>query len=207
MIKIYHKKTKGVWFGAAVQENQVLSTYFSTDEPNFLKLKQGLTNGSFQVLEEPNRFLKKVLNALENIFNGRSTEKYCLNTDLSNLSSYSQKVLNFTYLVPVGYVTTYKALAKAAGGIARSVGRVEAINPIPLLIPCHRVVCSDFRVGGYGYGEQIKVEILQREERGYEKIRQLITNDKKLVIYPVKMVNQRRRAFKRNKKLIYSKES
>ena len=66
-------------------------------------------------------------------------------------------------MIPAGYVTTYGALAKAAGGIGRSVGRVEASNPVPLLIPCHRVVCSDLSIGGYGYGEQVKMGILQRE--------------------------------------------
>ena len=43
--------------------------------------------------------------------------------------------------------------------------RVEASNPVPLLIPCHRVVRSDLSIGGYGYGELVKMGILQKEKR------------------------------------------
>jgi len=110
---------------------------------------------------------------------------------MDNLSSYTRKVLNCTRLVPVGYVTAYGAIAKVAGGIARSVGRVEASNPFPLLIPCHRVVRSDLSIGGYGGGEQVKMEILQREERGYEEPRMLEVEGGELSLFPAKWVKQR----------------
>jgi len=100
-------------------------------------------------------------------------------------------VLNCTCLVPVGYVTSYGAIAKVVGGSARSVGRVEASNPFPLLIPCHRVVRSDLSIGGYGYGEQVKMEILQREERGYEESMELKVNDGELSLFPAEWVKQK----------------
>ena len=178
MIQVYHQKRNGVWYGAAVQNNQVLVTYFSTEGPNMKYLNRGShKEASFQVLEEPNQVLSKVLKVLENIFNGNSQETYRIKVDLKQRSNYTQKVLNCTRLVPVGYVTTYGSIAKVSGGIARSVGRVEATNPVPLLIPCHRVVCSDLRLGGYGYGERVKIEILHREERNYEKPRELKVYD------------------------------
>ncbi|PVX25646.1 MAG: cysteine methyltransferase [Candidatus Bathyarchaeum sp.] len=114
---------------------------------------------------------------------------------MKHLSGYSQKVLNCTSRVPVGYVTTYGAIAKVVGGIARSVGRVEASNPVPLLIPCHRVVCSDLKVGGYGYGEHVKMQILQQEERGYEESKRLKVDDGELALFAVKRVKQNKESF------------
>jgi methylated-DNA-[protein]-cysteine S-methyltransferase len=131
------------------------------------------------------------LDALEEIFDGKGKENYGFKIALDNLSSYTQKVLSCTRLVPVGYVTTYGAIAKVVDGIARSVGRVEASNPFPLLIPCHRVMCSDLSIGGYGYGEQVKMKLLQKEERGYEESMELKVNDRELSLFPAELVKQK----------------
>ena len=192
MIYVYHTKMNDVWYGAAVQGNKVFATYFSVEEPDLNRLLKMLPQEvRFQVVEEPNELLTEVLVALEEIFKGKDREDYGFDIALDRLSSYTQKVLKCTRLVSVGYVTTYGAIAKVAGGIARSVGHVEATNPFPLLIPCHRVVCSDLRLGGYGYGEQVKREILQREERGYEESRALKVDSEELSLFPAKRIKQR----------------
>ena len=192
MIYVYHTKMNDVWYGAAVQGNKVFATYFSVEEPDLNRLLKMLPQEvRFQVVEEPNELLTEVLVALEEIFKGKDREDYDFDMALDRLSSYTQKVLKCTRLVPVGYVTTYGAIAKVAGGIARSVGHVEATNPFPLLIPCHRIVCSDLRLGGYGYGEQVKREILQREERGYEESRALKVDSGELSLFPAKRIKQR----------------
>ncbi len=191
MIYVYHKKVKGVWFGAAVRDDQVLATNFSFEEEDLGRLLGRLPpNVTFQVAEEPNRLLTEVLEALEEIFEGKDRGSYGLKIGMDYLSSYTRRVLNCTRLVPVGYVTTYGALALAAGGISRSVGRVEASNPFPLLIPCHRVVRSDLSIGGYGYGVQVKLELLRREERGYEEAKQLKVGSGELALFPAKQVKQ-----------------
>ena len=191
MIQVYHTKLKGVWYGTAVQDDQVLATCFSFEEPDLGSILRKLPYDiPFEVAEEPNQLLTNVLNALKEIFNGKDRESYGFKIATGHLSSYSRRVLNCTCLVPVGYVTSYGAIAKVAGGSARSVGRVEASNPFPLLIPCHRVVRSDLSIGGYGYGEQVKLEILQREERGYEESIELEVDDRKLALFPAKRVKQ-----------------
>ena len=192
MIDLCYQKMKDIWYCVAIQDNQTLATSISTEEPDLRHPLQRLPQHiPFQVTEEPNQLLTEVLKALDEIFNGKDRESYGFNLDINHLSTYAQKVLNCTRLVPVGYVTTYGAIAKVVGGTARSVGRSEASNPVPLLIPCHRVVCSDFKAGGYGYGEQIKMEILQREERGYEESKRLKVEDKELSLFPVKWVIQK----------------
>lgn len=66
--------------------------------------------------------------------------------------------------IPAGRVTTYKALAAALNSRAwRAVGHAMAQNPHPVIVPCHRVVCSDGRLGGYRYGPAQKAALLQNE--------------------------------------------
>lgn len=67
--------------------------------------------------------------------------------------------------VPKGKVTTYGELAKAVGmkNGQRAVGRIMNKNPYPVIIPCHRVIKSDGKVGGYAYGEEIKSNMLTKE--------------------------------------------
>lgn len=67
--------------------------------------------------------------------------------------------------VPRGTVVTYADLARAAGieNGQRAVGRMMATNPYPGIVPCHRVVRSDGRIGGYMYGAESKAAMLRRE--------------------------------------------
>jgi O-6-methylguanine DNA methyltransferase len=192
MIQVYHTKLNGVWYGAAVQDEQVLVTCFSVEEPDLRRLLRRLPDGiPFQVAEESNQLLTNVLGALDEVFNGNDRESYGFKIAMDHLSSYTRKLLNCTCLVPVGYVTSYGAIAKVVGGSARSVGRVEASNPFPLLIPCHRVVRSDLSIGGYGYGEQVKMEILQREKRGYEESMGLKVEGGELSLFPAEWIKQK----------------
>lgn len=207
MIQVCYQKRKNIWYGAAVWKDQVLATDFSRQKPELKQIIRKFPQETpFQVVKKPDQVLSNVLSALEGAFNGNNIENYEFKINLILLSSYSQKVLNCTLLVPVGYVTTYIALAKVAGGIARSVGRVEASNPVPLLIPCHRVVCSDLSIGGYGYGEQTKMAILENEERGYEESKRLIVKDKELPIYPIKLIKQKNGYLLRDKRTAYNQE-
>jgi methylated-DNA-[protein]-cysteine S-methyltransferase len=192
MIHVYQKKLGDIWYGTAVQDKQVLATCFSVEESGLRHLLRTLPyDVPFQVTEEPNQLLTNVLNALEEIFKGKDRESYGFKIATDRLSSYARKVLNCTRLVPVGYVTSYGTIAKVAGGSARSVGRVEASNPFPLLIPCHRVVRSDLSIGGYGDGEQVKMKILQREARGYEESKRLKVDDGELSLFPAEWVKQK----------------
>ena len=67
--------------------------------------------------------------------------------------------------VPKGRVTTYGELARAVGikNGQRMVGQVMNKNPYPALVPCHRVVMSSGKIGGYAYGQEIKTNMLAVE--------------------------------------------
>lgn len=85
--------------------------------------------------------------------------------DLSSRSAFQQRVLRATAEIKRGEVRTYAEIAASVGSprAARAVGAAMARNPIPLLVPCHRVVPSSGGVGEYGYGAELKRELLARE--------------------------------------------
>jgi len=76
-----------------------------------------------------------------------------------------QKIYKKLLEVPNGQVTTYGDLAKAVGlkNGQRVVGKIMNKNPYPVIIPCHRVVMSTGKIGGYAYGEHIKIKMLNDE--------------------------------------------
>ena len=76
-----------------------------------------------------------------------------------------QKVYKKLLDVPKGKITTYGDLAKAVGlkNGQRLIGKIMNKNPYPVLVPCHRVVMSTGKIGGYGYGEHVKMQMLSDE--------------------------------------------
>jgi len=67
--------------------------------------------------------------------------------------------------VPEGKVTTYSDLAKAVGleNGQRAIGTIMKKNPFPGVVPCHRVVKFDGKIGGFVYGERVKSQMLVKE--------------------------------------------
>jgi methylated-DNA-[protein]-cysteine S-methyltransferase len=76
-----------------------------------------------------------------------------------------QKIYKKLLDVPKGKITTYGDLAKAVGlkNGQRVVGKIMNKNPYPVIVPCHRVVMSTGKIGGYAYGEHIKTKMLNDE--------------------------------------------
>jgi methylated-DNA-[protein]-cysteine S-methyltransferase len=76
-----------------------------------------------------------------------------------------EKVYKKLLEVPQGMVTTYGELAKAVGlnNGQRVIGRIMNQNPYPVIVPCHRVIQSDGKIGGYAWGKKIKINILSKE--------------------------------------------
>ncbi len=83
---------------------------------------------------------------------------------LDGMTPFQRKVLKTIGKIPPGETMTYGEVAKAAGrpGAARAVGNVMARNPIPLILPCHRVVASN-GLGGFTGGLEIKRKLLKLE--------------------------------------------
>ncbi|MBS7247083.1 MAG: MGMT family protein [Candidatus Freyarchaeota archaeon] len=84
--------------------------------------------------------------------------------DLSRLTSFQRMVLEEVRRIPPGVTLTYGELARRVGKpkAARAVGSALKKNPLPLIIPCHRVVGTR-GVGGYTGGLEIKIKLLEAE--------------------------------------------
>jgi O-6-methylguanine DNA methyltransferase len=189
MIGVYTKNIGGVWFGVACAGQRVFGTAFAPSEQAALRslLSSIPFNVPFQVFPEPSAFAESVLASLKNVYDGNGvSQSFSLATE--HLSAYTQRVLEAASLIPAGYVASYGAIAKAAGGSPRAVGRVMASNPFAPLVPCHRVVSSDFTLGGYRGGLTAKLEFLIREKRGYTSPREIPLGDTKLQVFPVEFV-------------------
>ena len=116
-----------------------------------------------RVLEAPER-LDEVRRELDEYFEGRR-RSFDVRTDRSLLAPFARKVLGRTAKIPYGQVSTYGAVAAAAGSprAARAAGNALASNPIPIVIPCHRVLHSGGGMGGYTGGLDRKARLLELE--------------------------------------------
>ena len=116
-----------------------------------------------RVLRVPRR-LDEARRELDEYFEGRRTE-FDLVTDLSRVSEFPRIVLDELARVPYGELTTYGTLATRVGRprAARAVGGVMNRNPIPIVLPCHRVVGSTGSLTGYGGGLERKRALLELE--------------------------------------------
>jgi len=85
--------------------------------------------------------------------------------DLDVRTTFTTAILAACARIPFGAVASYGDLATQVGspGAARAVGQAMGSNPLPIVIPCHRVVASGGRLGGFSPGGALKTELLAHE--------------------------------------------
>jgi methylated-DNA-[protein]-cysteine S-methyltransferase len=101
---------------------------------------------------------------LAEYFSGKRS-RFQVPLDYSGLTPFTRSVLDATAEVPFGELRTYRQIAERVGRprATRAVGNALHRNPIPVIIPCHRIVRSDASIGGYGGGVAIKEQLLHLE--------------------------------------------
>jgi len=136
---------------------------FLDHEHNDEVLAELATKVSPRVLESPSR-LQDVLSQLDEYFN-RSLQRFDIPIDWSLSGTFARRVLRRTSRIPYGQVATYSDIAEHLGapGAARAVGNALAGNPIPVIVPCHRVLRRGGSIGGYGGGPDRKEWLLTLE--------------------------------------------
>jgi methylated-DNA-[protein]-cysteine S-methyltransferase len=115
-------------------------------------------------VEDPIR-LRRVADEIMEYLEGRRTAFDC-SIDLSGTTDFYRKVLACVSGIPYGTLRSYKWVAREIGHprATRPVGQALARNPVPILVPCHRVVESDGAIGGYsGGGPDMKRRLLAIE--------------------------------------------
>jgi methylated-DNA-[protein]-cysteine S-methyltransferase len=119
-----------------------------------------------RILLAPRR-LDNAARELEEYFTGRRHD-FDLPLDLTLSRGFRRAVLEHLPEITYGHTASYAAVATAAGSprAVRAVGTACATNPLPVLVPCHRVVRSDGSFGGYVGGAQAKQALLRLEAAG-----------------------------------------
>lgn len=124
------------------------------EEAHYHRFDRELEDGSL-----PERYQHQIRHALSGEAPARPA------VDLSALHGLERRVLEELLRIPKGQVRPYGWLARRAGHprAARAVGSVCARNPVPFLVPCHRVVPATGGIGNYAFGPRMKRELLERE--------------------------------------------
>jgi methylated-DNA-[protein]-cysteine S-methyltransferase len=115
------------------------------------------------ILESPAR-LDPVRRQLDEYFEGR-LKRFTVPLDWQLIHGFQERVLRATYSIPYGETLTYGEVAAEAGNprAFRAAGTALGRNPIPLIVPCHRVTRSGGDPGNYGGGPEMKKSLLKLE--------------------------------------------
>jgi len=118
-------------------------------------------NVSWVVSEEKTEAVRK---QLTQYFDGHRTE-FSVPLDLRIGTDFQRKCWDVLIKIPYGETRSYLEVARAAGrpGASRAAGQANHRNPIPIIIPCHRVINADGHLGGYGGGLDVKEQLLSLE--------------------------------------------
>lgn len=128
------------------------------------KLAEGLEKRVEIQLARDSEVLKPYETALANFLDGRSG-RVKMPIDLRGESDFARRVYDVIQKIPLGETRSYAQVASSVGGrqFARAVGQALSANPIPIIIPCHRVVGSDGKLGGFSSGLTWKRRLLALE--------------------------------------------
>ncbi|GAC56806.1 methylated-DNA--protein-cysteine methyltransferase [Gordonia hirsuta DSM 44140 = NBRC 16056] len=116
-----------------------------------------------RIVEDPRR-LDAVARELDEYFAGRRRE-FIIPLDYSLTSGFRETVQRYLTQIGYGQTRTYKRIAEYLGnpGAVRAVGSACATNPLPPMVPCHRVLRTDGGLGGYRGGLEAKIMLLDME--------------------------------------------
>lgn len=116
---------------------------------------------------------RKYREAVEAALRGRGASAAI--ADLSSLTPFEREVLQVVAGIPTGEVRTYEWVARKVRRpkAVRAVANVMATNPVPFVLPCHRVVPTSGGIGNYGYGPEMKRRLLEAEGAPVDEIEAL----------------------------------
>lgn len=150
-----------VWLAAGPQG--LVAVEYAGSEEQFRAYLTKTTRGRLQRSAEQVAAAKKQVR----LYLLGELTSFKLDVDLSTITPFQRRVLEETRRVPRGQVSTYAEIARRIGNpkAVRAVGQALRRNPIPIVVPCHRIIASDGSLGGYGGNlrDARKVELLKLE--------------------------------------------
>lgn len=120
---------------------------------------------SARILKSDRPQITKARTQLDQYFDGKR-KKFRLKLDWQLSHGFRREVLTATNQIPYGQTSSYTEVAVEAGSpkAVRAAGSALATNPLPIVVPCHRVLKSDGQVGSYLGGSSMKKELLEMEK-------------------------------------------
>jgi len=127
------------------------------------KKKTKIEASNLTKIQPDDLLMFNVFNQLNEYFNNKRKE-FSIPLDLQG-SEFQIKVWNELLKIPYGKTISYKTLSERLGdkNLVRAVGKANGSNPIPIIVPCHRVINADGSLGGYSAGLSIKEKLLELE--------------------------------------------
>ena len=124
--------------------------------------------------ERSNELTRLAVVQLKEYFDGKRI-RFELPIDISGYSAFAQSVWQMLLTIPYGKTISYKQLAIMLGDVKciRAAAAANGKNPIPVIIPCHRVIGSDGSLTGYALGLDVKSYLLNIEQPGKYEEKQL----------------------------------
>ncbi len=115
----------------------------------------------------PPEAIRAALESVVRLLSGEPEQFEAVEVDLRAVSGFERSVLEVTRRIPHGETRTYGSIAATLGatGAARAVGRALGANPLPIIIPCHRVLAANGKSGGFSApgGSATKLRMLEIE--------------------------------------------
>ena len=154
------------WIAIAATENGIVRA--SLPEPNPDTALEAISDLNHDLPSIPNHALHEAKQLLIRYCNGEAVSLDTIPIDDSAWSPYTRRARTACRKIPRGQSRTYAWLAQQASGnpkSARAAGRAMATNPVPIIIPCHRVIGSSGNLHGFGgsIGLPLKARLLQME--------------------------------------------
>jgi methylated-DNA-[protein]-cysteine S-methyltransferase len=116
----------------------------------------------------PRPDVQRAIEAVVALLSGEATDLGFVQLDFGEVGAFERRVYDVARSIPPGRTLTYGEIAKRIGepGAARAVGQALGSNPFPIVVPCHRVLGADGKVGGFSArgGVETKVRILAIEK-------------------------------------------
>jgi len=150
------------WNGVGIKRFQLPAPTAEATQRNLLRRLPGAQPGT------PTAEVAEAVVAAKRYFDGEQIDFSRFHLDLAEQDAFFEKIYAAARRVGWGHTTTYGTLAKEVGAgpeAARDVGQAMARNPVPLIIPCHRVLAAGGKVGGFSApgGSDAKLRMLELE--------------------------------------------
>ena len=135
--------------GIAWRDLRVIATNLPEDSALATASRLALRAGATEA--EPPPSIEKAIAAISSLLGGKGTDLSCITCDFGDVGDFAHKVYSTTRTIAPGETRTYGDIADQLGDrrLAQRVGQLMGLNPIPIIVPCHRVIGADGKMVGF----------------------------------------------------------